>query len=125
MFNSFYWHIQNFSQYNFIKKNKQKNNYKTFILKKNKNNNNIFFFLLNLRNKENPRLSLYNTLNLLNSLYLSNLYNIKLSEKSFNIINLLPKKITNDILFLSRKTSYKRFQIKYFNEILVLFISNI
>ena len=35
------------------------------------------------------------------------------------------EKITKDILFLSRKISFKRFQIKYFNEILVLFVSNI
>jgi hypothetical protein len=58
-------------------------------------------------------------------LYLQHLYKIKLKQKSLNAINILPSKVTKNILFKTRHISYKNFDIKYFNEIAFLFIINI
>ena len=60
-----------------------------------------------------------------NFLYLQNIYKIRLKEKNFNATYILPKKLIKSILFKTRFISYKNFNIKYFNEVVYLFVTNI
>lgn len=60
-----------------------------------------------------------------NTVYLQNIYKIKLKEKNINAIKILPSKLTNIVLFKVRHTNFKNFNIKYFNEVAHLFLINI
>lgn len=57
--------------------------------------------------------------------YLQNIYNVKIKEKNINAINILPKRMTKFILYKTRNKSFKGFKIKYFNEVIYLFLVNI
>jgi len=57
--------------------------------------------------------------------YLENIYNVKLKEKNVNAIKVLPADLTKSMLFKTRKKNFKNFKIKYFNEVIFLFLVNI
>ena len=57
-----------------------------------------------------------------NLYYLNNIYKINLKEKNINSIHILPKKIIKYILYKTRYKHYKRFDIKYFNEVIYMFL---
>ena len=57
--------------------------------------------------------------------YLQNIYKIKLKEKNINSLYSLPKKLTKYILFKTKSTHLNQFGIKYFNEIIYMFLVNI
>ena len=84
-------------------------------------NFNIFF----LKRNNLYKFTLFKNYQLFNSHYLKNIYKINLKEKNINAINILPKKLSKKILFKTSRISYKKFNIKYFNEIIYLFLVNI
>lgn len=101
--------INKISLYNFIKIKHNKNiNINIFLIKK----NNLYKF------------TLYKNFQLFNMCFLKNIYKINLIEKNINAINILPKNLSKKILFKTNKISYKKFNIKYFNEIIYLFLIN-
>jgi hypothetical protein len=53
------------------------------------------------------------------------IYNISFKEKNINAIKILPKAINKHILYKTRNISFKSFKIKYFNEVIYLFLVNI
>lgn len=57
--------------------------------------------------------------------YLQNIYKIKLKEKNINSLYSLPKKLIKYILFKTEYKNFKQFGIKYFNEIVYMFLVNI
>lgn len=57
-----------------------------------------------------------------NLYYLNNIYKINLKEKNINTIKILPKKVIKHILYKTRYKHYKRFKIKYFNEVIYMFL---
>ena len=57
-----------------------------------------------------------------NLYYLNNIYKINLKEKNINSIYILPKKIIKHVLYKTRYKHYKRFNIKYFNEVIYMFL---
>lgn len=57
-----------------------------------------------------------------NTYYLNSIYKINLKEKHINSLKILPKKILKHILYKTRYKSYKRFNIKYFNEVIFMFL---
>ena len=85
------------------------NKFNIFFLKK----NNLFKF------------TLYKNYQLFNTHYLKNIYKIAIKEKNINAINILPKNLSKKILFKTRKINYKNFNIKYFNEVIYLFLVNV
>jgi hypothetical protein len=84
-------------------------------------NFNIFFVNQNNKNK----ICNHKIYQFFNAVYLQNIYKIKIKERNINSINILPKKLTNIVLFKVRHTNFKNFNIKYFNEIAHLFLINI
>lgn len=106
----FYFSQENFKYYNFLQLNIQP---KTSL--------DIFFIDQNNKNK----ISNHKLYQFFNSVYLQNIYKIKLKEKNINSINILPQKLTNIVLFKVRHVNFKNFNIKYFNEIAHLFLINI
>jgi len=95
--------------YDSLKYNTKISNKSIFFLKKNnllKYNNYMYFQFLNLW-------------------YLKNIFNIKLKEKNINILKTIPKQILHFINYKIKKKNFKKFNIKYFNEVALLFISNI
>lgn len=59
-----------------------------------------------------------------NSAYLQNIFKLNLREKYLNSLNIIPKKTTKYILFKAKFKNFKRFGIKYFNEVLYMLIIN-
>ena len=57
-----------------------------------------------------------------NLYYLNNIYKINLKEKHINTRQILPKKVIKHILYKTRYKHYKRFNIKYFNEVIYTFL---
>jgi hypothetical protein len=81
---------------------------------------NIFFIDLNNINKY----TIYTSYQFFNLNYLKNIFNINLKEKNINAVTIIPKKISNYILFKTRFLNYKQFNVKYFNEVACLFVVN-
>jgi hypothetical protein len=82
-----------------------------------------YLFLLNFKDKK--KIEAYYNMQQINTMYLENVYKIKLKEKNINAITILPYEFTKSILMRTRYKSYKRFNIKYFNEVAYLFVLNI
>jgi len=101
------------------------NNFITYLTSTiKKPNKNAYYYLLYLH--ENNKKKLFKELfQLYNLQYLQNFYNVSLREKNINAISVLPKEVTNYILYKTINQSYKAFKIKYFNEVLCLFLVNI
>ena len=57
--------------------------------------------------------------------YLRNVFNINLKEKSINAKTILPKRLSKRILFKTRFKHFKKFNIKYFNEVIYKFLINV
>jgi len=62
---------------------------------------------------------------LFNAHYLQYIYKVNIKEKNINAIKLLPNSINNFILHKTNNISFKAFKIKYFNEVIYLFLVNI
>lgn len=89
---------------------------------KNQPQKNFTFFFLNENVKYNfTSFKLYQFFNLK---YLQNIYKINLKEKNINAIKTLPQKLSKNVLYRVRNTNFKQFDIKYFNEIIHLFLIN-
>ena len=99
------------------------NNNKYYINKTKYNNNYIQLLHYNFYN-EKKKLSkeIYHLFNLH---YLQYIYKINIKEKNINAIKILPKSINKFILYKTRNISFKSFKIKYFNEVIYLFLVNI
>ena len=82
-----------------------------------------YLFLLNFKDKK--KIEAYYNMQQINTMYLENVYKIKLKEKNINAITIWPYEFTKSILMRTRYKSYKRFNIKYFNEVAYLFVLNI
>jgi hypothetical protein len=104
----------------------------------NKNNNLVYcnvnnivkikkdiFFLLFVENSNKKRRLFSELYKLYSAQYLQNIYNVRITEKNINAISILPKRMTKFILYKTRNKSYKGFKIKYFNEVIYLFLVNI
>jgi len=114
------------------------NNYLLIYLYLSTNNKLYYFNNKNLQNnfKNNIALLHYNLYSekkilskeiyhFFNTKYLQYIYNINIKEKNINAIKLLPKSINKFILYKTRNMSFKSFKIKYFNEVIYLFLINI
>ena len=104
-----------------IKNNYNIINYQNINKHNNLNNINIFF----LKKNNLFKFTLYKNYQLFNAHYLKNIYKINIKEKNINAINILPEKLSKKILFKTRRINYKNFNIKYFNEIIYLFLINV
>ncbi len=93
----------------------------SLALKEKLNEFDLFFFKIDNKYK----LSLQKYYQFFNCVYLQNIYKIQLKEKNINSIKILPKKLTNIVLYQVRHINFKNFNIKYFNEIAHLFLINI
>ena len=60
-----------------------------------------------------------------NLYYLKHIFNINLTEKNINALHVLPKNLMHRVLFKTRHKHYKSYNIKYFNEVVYLFVVNI
>jgi|JI9StandDraft_2_1071091.scaffolds.fasta_scaffold193300_1 hypothetical protein len=60
-----------------------------------------------------------------NLYYLKHIFNINLTEKNINALHVLPKNLMHRVLFKTRHKHYKSYNIKYFNEVVYLFLVNI
>lgn len=96
------------------------NNEKITSVKKN-----YYFYLLYLGYQGKRKKIFRELLQLYNLQYLSAVYNIKLKEKNINALTVLPKKITKYVIYKAKNKSFKAFKIKYFNEVIYLFLVNI
>ena len=96
--------------------------YLTSTLKK--RNKDSYYYLLYL-NDDKKKKMFRELFQLYNLQYLQSFYNISLREKNINAISVLPKEVTNYILYKTINQSFKPFKIKYFNEVLCLFLVNI
>jgi hypothetical protein len=118
-----------FTLINIIFFNKLKFNYNNTIQTYNQNYNpinwkvkkNIFFIKFTNTVYFTPYLSFQ----FFNALYLHHIFKINIKEKNFNSIDLLPKIMTKKMLFESKNSHYKEYNIKYLNEILHIFLINL
>ncbi len=95
------------------------------------NKNKIFltvkknFSLFFIQQSTNYRYNNFINYQFFNVFYLQNIFKITLKEKNLNTLKVIPQKLTKLILFKVRNVSFKKFNIKYFNEVVNLFIINI
>lgn len=86
-------------------------------------NFNKFLLFIDLNNIK--RYNEYYNYQQFNLYYLKNIYNINLKEKSINAKKILPSKLIKHTLFKTKNLHYKRYSIKYFNEVAYMFLVNI
>lgn len=103
------------------------NKYNNYYISNHKvtNNNNLYLTLLHYDLYTEKKKLSKEIYHLFNTHYLQYIYSINLREKNINAIKLLPKSINKFILYKTRNMSFKGFKIKYFNEVVYLFLINI
>jgi hypothetical protein len=95
----------------------------TVTLKPYNNNINFIHFFIDTKNLN--KYTNFINYQFYNLFYLQNIFKLNLKEKNINAAKILPKKVSNHILFKTRFINFKQFNIKYFNEIAYLFVTNI
>jgi hypothetical protein len=57
-----------------------------------------------------------------NTYYLNSIYKLNLKEKHVNVLQSLPLKIIKYVLYKVKHKHFKKFKIKYFNEVIYMFL---
>jgi hypothetical protein len=86
---------------------------------------NNYFYLLCIGNYNRNNFLFKELYQFYNIKYLEQIYKVRLKEKNINAITILPKQMSKFILYRTRNKSFKSFKIKYFNEVIYLFLVNI
>lgn len=88
-----------------------------------KKNKLMFYYFYKVKKKYH--FPSYIEYSIFNAYYLSHIYKTNLFEKNINAVYLLPKNLMKRVLFKTRHKHYKRFNIKYFNEVVYMFLISV
>lgn len=86
---------------------------------------NIIDTLFFIEKSNKNKLRAYKLYQFFNINYLKNIYDINLKEKNINSLYTLPNNLIKLIIFDLKNIHFKKFNIKYFNEIACLFLINL